>query len=165
MAEKYRRYFLKDKETKLFLNRVSKRIKFNLKQILSPKVKMELIETEFAEIYVFDGKPILAKTGEIIFPTLVFSEFLDSAPKVIIDMGAVPHICNGAGIMAPGIVRFEGQFEKNDFVLVVDEKYNKPLAIGEALFGADEAEKVKQGVVIKNVHFVGDRLWKLINQL
>jgi PUA domain protein len=165
MPEKYRRYFLKDKEAKLLLNKASERIGVDLKQILSPKVNVELVETEFAEIYLFNGKPLLAKNEEEIFPTLVFSEFLNSAPKVVVDMGAVPYICNGADIMAPGIVRFEGQFRRGDFVLVVDEKYGKPLAVGEALFDIDEAKKAKQGVVVKNVHFAGDRIWNFIKRL
>jgi PUA domain protein len=165
MPEKYRRYFLKDKEAKLLLNKASERIGVDLKQILSPKVNVELIETEFAEIYLFNGKPFLAKTEEEIFPTLVFSEFLNSAPKVVVDMGAIPHVCNGADVMAPGILRFERRFGRDDFVLVVDEKHGKPLAVGEALFDIDEAEKAKQGVVVKNVHFVGDRIWNFVKKL
>ncbi|MEM3759489.1 MAG: DUF1947 domain-containing protein [Candidatus Bathyarchaeia archaeon] len=165
MPEKYRRYFLKDKETKLLLSKVSERFGDSLRQILNSKVKVEILETEFAEIYLFNGKPLLAKTEEKIFPTLVFSEFLGSAAKIIVDMGAVPHICNGADVMAPGIVRFEGQFERGDFVLVVDEKYGKPLAVGEALFDIDEAAKTKQGVIVKNVHFAGDKIWNFVKKL
>jgi PUA domain protein len=165
MPEKYRRYFLKDKEAKLLLNKISERVKVNLGQILSSKVKVEIVETEFAEIYLFNGKPILAKAEEKIFPTLVFNEFLNSAAKVVVDMGAVPYICNGADIMAPGIVRFEGKFGRDDFVLVVDEKYGKPLAVGEALLDIEKAEKAKQGVVVKNVHFTGDKVWNFIKKL
>lgn len=165
MPEKYRRHFLKDKEAKLLLNKVIERIGADLKQILNFKGKVELVETEFAEIYLFNGKPILAKVEERIFPTLFCSEFLGSAAKIVVDIGAVPHICNGADVMAPGIVRFEGQFERGDFVLVADEKYGKPLAIGEALLGIEEAVKIKQGVVVKNVHFAGDRIWNLLKRL
>ncbi|MEM3696622.1 MAG: DUF1947 domain-containing protein [Candidatus Bathyarchaeia archaeon] len=165
MPEKYRRYFLKDKEAKLLLNKISERLRVDLRQILSSKIKVEIVETEFTEIYLFNNKPILAKVEEKIFPTLVFNEFLNSAAKVVVDMGAVPHICKGADVMAPGIVRFEGKFGRGDFVLVVDEKYGKPLAVGEALFGGDEAEKTKQGVVVKNVHFTGDKIWNFIKKL
>ncbi|MDI6805858.1 MAG: DUF1947 domain-containing protein [Candidatus Bathyarchaeia archaeon] len=165
MPEKYRRYFLKGKEAKLLLNKASERIGVDLRQILNFKMKAELVETEFAEIYLFNDKPLLAKAEEKIFPTLFFSEFLGSAAKVVVDMGAVPHVCNGANVMAPGIVRFEGQFRKGDCVLVVDEKYGKPLAVGEALIGMDKVEKAKHGVVVKNVHFTGDRLWNFLKKL
>ncbi|MGQ9506645.1 MAG: DUF1947 domain-containing protein [Candidatus Bathycorpusculaceae bacterium] len=165
MQEKYRRHFLKGKEAKLLLNKIPEKIRVYLKQTLSSKVKVEIVETEFAEIYLFNGKPILAKAGEKIFPTLAFNEFSNSAPKVVVDMGAVPHICNGADVMAPGIVRFEGRFGRDDFVLIVDEKYGKPLAVGEALISIDEAEKTKQGVVVRNIHFAGDRVWNFIKKL
>jgi PUA domain protein len=165
MPEKYRRHFLKDKEAKLLLSKVSERFGDSLRQILNFKGNVELVETEFAEIYLFNGKPILVKTGERIFPTLLFNEFLNSAPKFVVDMGAVSHICNGADVMAPGIVRFEGQFGKGDFVLIVDEKHGKSLAVGEALLGMEEAVKIKQGVVVRNVHFTGDRIWNFIKKL
>jgi PUA domain protein len=66
--------------------------------------------------------------------------------------------------MAPGIRRYEGEFRKGALVFVVDEKHGKALGVGEALYDSEEARKVKQGVVIKNVHFVGDRTWNFIKE-
>jgi PUA-domain protein len=163
MPEKFRRHFLKTKEAEAFLNRASEKI-VALEQIVKAKADVELIQTEFAEIYLINGKPLLAKSEENVFPTLVFSEFLASSPKVLIDMGAIPHVCNGANIMAPGITHFEGEFKKGDFVLVADEKHGKPIAIGEIIYDADVAENVGQGVVVRNVHFVGDKVWNFIKK-
>ncbi|MCL6578593.1 MAG: DUF1947 domain-containing protein [Candidatus Bathyarchaeota archaeon] len=164
MPEKIRRHFLKTKEVKDLLNGVSGRLKVCLEQIFEGKVNVEVVETEFAEIFLVNGKPILIKVGESIFPALVFNGFLVSAPKVVVDMGAVPHICNGANVMAPGIVCFEGDFMKGDFVVVVDEKHGKPIAIGEALHNSEEIKKIKQGVVVKNLHFVGDKIWNFMKK-
>ncbi|MDI6690294.1 MAG: DUF1947 domain-containing protein [Candidatus Bathyarchaeota archaeon] len=75
MPEKYRRYFLKGKEAKLLLNKASERIGVDLRQILNFKMKAELVETEFAEIYLFNDKPLLAKAEEKIFPTLFSANF------------------------------------------------------------------------------------------
>jgi PUA domain protein len=80
-------------------------------------------------------------------------------------MGAVSHVCKGANVMAPGIRRFEGQFDKNDLVFIIDERHGKPLAIGEIAYDAEEAKTVKQGIVVKNVHYVGDRTWSLLKEL
>jgi PUA domain protein len=80
-------------------------------------------------------------------------------------MGAVPYVCNGADIMAPGIVRVEGEFSKGDIVLVVDEKHGKPLALGEILYDAAEARNIKQGVIVKNVHYVSDKIWNFAKTL
>lgn len=165
MPEKYKRYFLKTREVKFLLENASKRVKFDLRQILKNKAEVEIVKTEFAEIYLFNGKPILAKTGESVFPTLFFNEFLDSAPKIVVDMGAVPHVCNGANIMAPGVIYIEGKFGKSEFVVVADEKYHKPLAVGETLYDADEMKNIKHGVVVKNIHFAGDHIWEVVKRL
>jgi len=164
MLEKHRRYFLKTREAKALLNEVSEKLKINLEQMFKAKVTVELVETEFAEIFLINGKPLLVKAEENVFPTLIFTEFLVLAPKVVVDMGAVPHVCNGADVMAPGIVRFEGEFREGDFVLVVDEKYGKPIAVGETLYNVGEAKKVKHGIVVRNIHYVGDKIWNLVKK-
>jgi PUA domain protein len=156
---------LKQKESKEVLDKASKRFKVDLQQILGDKPKVEAVEAEFAELFLMNGKPIMARTEGTVYPTLIFKEYFDRAPKAIVDMGAVPYVCKGANVMAPGIRRFEGEFSKGDFVYVVDEKHGKPLAVGETLYSVEEARNVKQGIVLKNVHFVGDRVWDLIKQL
>ncbi len=165
MSKKVRRYFLKEKETKNFLEKILPKLNLNHEQLFRAKVKVEIVETEFAEIYLLNGKPLMAKAGENVFPTLVFSEFLALAPKIVVDMGAVPYICNGANVMAPGIVRFEGEFRKGDYVFVVDEKYGKPLAVGMAEYDLSDARNVKGGVVVRNLHFVGDKIWNFMKTL
>ncbi len=165
MPQRYRRYFLKAKESKELLEKASARFKVNFEQTLENKARIEVIKTEFAEIFLLDGKPAMARTDKNFHPTLTSKEFLDPAPKVVVDMGAVPYVCKGANVMAPGIRRFEGEFEKADFVLVVDEKHGKPIALGEIVYGEEEAKKVKKGIVVKNVHFVGDKVWNLVKEL
>jgi len=165
MPEKYRRYFLKTKEVKSLLRKISKKLKIDLEQIFDVKVNVELVETDFAGILLINSRPLLFKVEESIFPTLIFNEIVASAPKVVVDMGAVPHVCNGANVMAPGIVRFEGNFRKDDFVFVVDERHGKPVAIGEVVYDVEAAKKATQGVVVKNTHFVGDKIWNFIKTL
>ncbi|MGB9714495.1 MAG: DUF1947 domain-containing protein [Candidatus Bathyarchaeales archaeon] len=165
MSKRYRRYFLKEKDAKTVLKEVSEKLSINLDEIFKAKVNIEVVETEFAEIFLINGKPLLAKAEGKAFPTLMFNEVFYFAPKVVVDMGAVPHVCNGANIMAPGIVCFDGEFKKGDYVLIVDERHRKPIAVGEALYDAVEAGNVKKGVVVKNMHFVGDKVWNFIKKL
>jgi len=108
---------------------------------------------------------LLFRAGVEFFPTLLFNEVFARMPKVVVDMGAIPYVCNGADIMAPGIVRVEGEFSKGAIVLVVDEKHGKSLAIGEILYDAAEARNVKQGAVVKNVHYVSDKTWNFAKTL
>jgi predicted RNA-binding protein (TIGR00451 family) len=56
-------------------------------------------------------------------------------------------------------------FGRGDFVVVVDVNHGKALAVGEALFGVDEARASKQGAVVSSVHFVGDKIWSAIRQM
>lgn len=164
MPRKYQRHFLKAKEVKSILSEASEKLKVDFNQIFKNKVELELVETDFAEIFLINGKPLLFRIEEKIFPTLIFNEFSASISKVVVDMGAVPYVCNGASVMAPGIVRFEGEFEKGDFVLVVDEKHDKAIALGEATYDANAAKKTTKGVVIKTIHFVGDKIWNFIKK-
>jgi len=165
MPRKYRRYFLKTKEVKSILSEASEKLKVDFNRIFKRKVDMELVETDFAEIFLVNGKPLFVRIEEKILPTLVFDELSALTPKVVVDLGAVPHVCSGANVMAPGIVRFEGEFKKSDLVFVVDEKHGKTIAIGEAAYDFDAAKKATRGIVVKNIHFVGDKIWNFIKKL
>jgi PUA domain protein len=165
MPEKYRRHFLKDKEAKELLTEISEKLGIDPKQVFKGAVGFEVVEAEFGQIFLANGKPVIVKTDEGFFPTLVFDELIAFAPKVVVDMGAVPYMCKGANVMAPGIRRFEGDFRKGDFVFVVDEKHGKALAVAEALYDSGEAKGVSQGMVFKNIHYVSDKTWNLIKAL
>jgi PUA domain protein len=162
MSQRYRRHFLKEKDAKAVLKEVYEKLNVNLEEIFKAKFNIEVIETEFAEILLINGKPLLAKIEGKVFPTLIFNEIFPMMPKVVVDMGAVPHVCNGANVMAPGIVAFDGEFRKGDCVLIIDERHRKPVAVGEILYDADMAKNVKHGVVVRNMHFVGDKVWNFI---
>lgn len=165
MAKSNKRYFIKGKEAKELLKEASRRLNRNLEAIFGSKANVELVEVDFYKIFLINGKPTLFMVEQNLYPTLLFEEAISSMPKVVVDMGAVPHVCNGANVMAPGIVQFEGKFKKGDLVVVVDEKYRKPLALGEALYDDNVAGEVKRGAVVKNVHYIGDKVWKSIKEL
>jgi len=159
MSIKQRRYSLKTKEAKQVLAEAQKKLKLNLEELFGPKVNVEIVESEVGVIYLIEGKPLLYKAGDKILPTLHFTEFIVGAPKIVVDMGAVPYVCKGADIMAPGIVRVEGIFDKGDLVLIVDMKHAKALALGESLMDAETAKQTRKGPVVKTIHFVSDKIW------
>ena len=165
MPTKQRRYSVKSKEAKQILNEVSERLKVNVEDLFGSKVNIEVAEADIGKIYLVNGKPLFFKVGERLLPTLLFPEFVSQAPKIVVDMGAVPYVCNGADVMAPGIVRVEGEFGKGDLVLVVDEKHGKPLALGESMSNVESARNIKQGAVVKTLHFVSDKIWNLAKTL
>ena len=149
----------------MILKKVSDRLKVNFQTILDSKAKIETVEADFGKLILVNCKPLFFKVEDNVLPTLFFKEVAMHTPRVVVDMGAVPYVCNGADVMAPGIVHIEGEFAKGDIVLVVDEKHRKPLAIGEILYDAENAKSVKRGVVVKNVHFVSDKIWNFAKAL
>jgi PUA-domain protein len=153
-----RRYPLKTKEAKQIIEEASKKLKLNM----DAKANVEVVESDVGEIYIIEGKPILFKLVDRILPTLLFSEFISNAPKIVVDMGAIPYVCKGATVMAPGIVRMEGEFAKGDLVLVIDMKHGKALALGESLLDAETAKTTKKGPVVKTLHYVSDKTWDYI---
>jgi PUA-domain protein len=160
-----RRYPLKAKEAKLIIEDSSKKLKFDLDALYGSKANVEVVESDLGEIYLIEGKPILFKVGDTVLPTLLFSEFAAKAPKIVVDMGAIPYVCKGATVMAPGIVRVEGKFGKGDLVLIVDMKHGKALALGESLLDAETAKQTKKGPVVKTLHYVSDKIWEYIKTI
>ena len=165
MSQKYRRNPLKAKEAKQALAQASGKLKINLEDMFGSKVLVETVEADFGGLLLIDGKPVLFKIGETILPTLLSVEIIAKLPKVVVDMGAVRFVCNGADVMAPGIRRYEGSFGKGDVVVVIDEKHGKPLALGEVLYGSQEAAGIKQGPVVKTKHYVSDKVWNAAKPL
>ena len=158
MPTKQRRYPLKAKEAKQIVEEASKKLHLDMEALFGSKANVE-------EIYLIDGKPILYKAGDAVLPTLLFSEFAARAPKIVVDMGAIPYVCKGATVMAPGIVRIEGEFGRGNLVLVVDMKHGKALAIGESLLDAETAKQTKKGPVVKTLHYVSDKIWDYIKTI
>jgi PUA domain protein len=162
MPKTIKRFFIKKKEARRFLREVSQSLKFDAEGLFGSKPQIEVLETEKNRIYLVNGAPVLAVSGDVAFPTLFFKEQLSSLPKVVVDMGAVPYICRGADVMAPGIVEIEGDFGEKDLVMVIDERNRRPIAVAQSLFDSEGAKAAEKGKVFKNLHYVGDEVWNLI---
>lgn len=153
---------MKEKEAKRFIVDVSETLGIDVEPFLESKTRVEVNETENVEVFFFNGKPLLARADGRLFPTLAFEELLPLMPKIVVDMGAVPYICKGADVMAPGVVSINGEFEKNDVLLVADERHGKTLAVGVALFSSEDMKATSHGKTVKTLHFVGDKLWNYL---
>ena len=67
---------------------------------------------------------------------------LNSSGKITIDKGAAQALLNGKSLLAAGVTKVKGTFEKGENILVVDEN-NKDLARGLASFTSSEINKIK----------------------
>lgn len=153
------RYFMKDRDSRKFVEEISEALHIDVEQFFGKKVRVEVNETENAELFFFNGKPLLARLNGSLFPTLLHEELFSIFPKIVVDMGAVPYVCKGADVMAPGVVSIIGNFEIGQVVIVVDERHNKPLAVGLAKLGSEEMKTKSGGKIVKTLHYVGDKLW------
>ncbi len=111
-------------------------------------------------IYLLDDVVEFVRDDDILYPFLGGSH-VDGLHRVVVDMGAIPYVCNGADVMAPGIKDMES-FEVGDIVVVRDVTHGKALAIGKALKSSSDSEARRKGKVIENLHYVGDGLWKAV---
>ncbi|MEM1543303.1 MAG: DUF1947 domain-containing protein [Candidatus Bathyarchaeia archaeon] len=160
-----RRFPLRESEKRRFLEDLSKRFP-DVRRLIGDKPQIEVVGTRESEVFIIDGKPLLVRVyGEIIPSLFIFENLTSLLPKVIVDMGAVPHICNGADVMAPGIVRIEGEFGEGDYVVVLDERYGKAIAVAKALINSEDAKFIRHGKVFRNLHYVGDSCWRVMREI
>ncbi len=128
--------------------------------------KKDMVEI-IGNVVFINKRPMFFYDGNNIVPTLNFimgeatSRARDKGilAEVTVDSGAVRFIVSGADVMRPGIREFD-DFEKESYVIIIEEKYKKPLAVGKALFSSEAIRQMASGKVIKNMHYVGDDIWQ-----
>ena len=151
---------LSKSETAKTLETISAQWKIDL-----PKTKTLMVHEieDNASIIVGEGLSVI-KFGELYLPFLSETLLLERFPKIVVDMGAVKFVCNGANVMRPGIKSYS-KFEKDQLVCVVEESRNKFLAVGRSLVSSEEMAAMTKGEVIKNLHHVSDRFWESAKEI
>ena len=143
-------------ETNHILEMVSKQWKQELPKIKNLKV---YFIDQNSQLIVGSGITIL-KIDDQYLPFLNQTQVLEKFPNVMVDMGAVKFMCNGANVMRPGIKKYT-KFSKDDVVCIVEESKHKFLAVGKALTDSLELENISKGEVVKNLHYVSDKYWEI----
>jgi len=143
---------MRSRDSKKLLQGLSK----DYGQVIAKKV--EVAEFEEKKVYLFDMKIEFIEDENGVYPYLGGS-YLDDLPRVVVDMGAIRFVCNGADVMAPGIVEVD-KFDEGSLVVIRDMSHGKALSIGKSLKSSTEIMSNKKGKVIQNIHYVGDKLWE-----
>jgi PUA domain protein len=153
---------LSKKETSSILNKLL----LNWPENIIPKIKnIKAYEIEKnRKLLIHEDNFAAVLIDEVILPFLGNNNLVESFPYVLIDMGAVRYICNGANIARPGIIKFES-FLKDKLVIVKDIDYQKPLAVGISLCDSKTGMALSKGHIINNMHYVGDKFWNLYKEL
>jgi len=151
-----KRYTLNKKETK----RVE--IDFADSFGVTGSGRYEKAETDIGPLILRDGHVVLFTIDDKPFPSLrhLQNVTLDSG-YVVVDMGAIKFVTNGADVMAPGIVDADDTIQIGDIVVIAEVSHRKPLAVGIALTTGAEMKAGTTGKAITTVHHIGDALWDL----
>ena len=112
------------------------------------------------KVVYLNNEPAFFYYENQLYPTLKYLLKQPILKTITVDMGAVRFVVNGADIMRPGIVAIDANIQKGEAIIIIDQNNKKPLAVGIALFSSEEMQKVSSGKVIKNIHYVGDEIWK-----
>lgn len=128
---------------------------YNIK--IDKKDRAELLDNK---IILINSEPSFFYHETKLVPTLKYLLKHAILKTITVDMGAVKFVINGADIMRPGIKEINNTITKSEFVVIIDEQNKKPLAVGIALYDAPQIQFMTSGKVIKNIHYVGDELWK-----
>jgi len=142
---------MNNKEVKEFVEQLQ--ISFNL--TYSKKDHFDKDEN----IILINNEPMFFYHENKLIPTLKHLLKNNILKKITVDMGAVRFVVAGADVMRPGIINLEEGIQKDEFVSIVDVTHGKPLAIGQVLFSGEEIKLMTSGKVIKNIHWVGDKVW------
>ena len=150
------------------VNLVSKSETNQILELVSKQWKQELPKIKNLKVYFIDNNSKLIigtgitilKINDDYLPFLNQTEILEKFPNVMVDMGAVKFMCNGANVMRPGIKRYT-EFGANDIICVIEESQHKFLAVGRAMTDSSALEGMSKGEVIKNLHYISDKYWEI----
>jgi len=126
-----------------------------------------VLEESELRLYWLDGF-IVAESGDLLFPVLDESAnrpILSALPSVILDMGAVARVAEGADVMGPGVVEVRGEFAEGGLVIARDERYGRAVALCRAIVPSCMLAPRRRGRVAENIHHPGDRVWRAAARL
>jgi PUA domain protein len=129
------------------------------------KSSVETGDLDGTIILFVDGEPcFMYFEDKIVFTLHGLNKYKPKKNFVIVDMGAVKFVTNGADVMAPGVRDADKDIAEGDQVWICDETHHKPLAVGIALVNGEDMISQSKGKVITTIHHVGDNLWNYIRQ-
>ena len=149
-------------------NLVSKSETNQILKLVSQQWKQELPKIKNLKVHFIDNNSQLIVGGDLTIlklnddylPFLNQNQVLEKFPNVMVDMGAVKFMCNGANVMRPGIKRYT-EFGANDIICVIEESQHKFLAVGRAMTDSSALEGMSKGEVVKNLHYISDKYWEI----
>ncbi|MDH5403694.1 MAG: RNA-binding protein [Candidatus Heimdallarchaeota archaeon] len=82
-----------------------------------------------------------------------------SFPTVVVDIGAIRFVTNGADIMRPGITQISEEVTEANLVVILEEKNKTPISVGQSKYDAVDLKNMNAGKCIRNLHYLTDEWW------
>ena len=151
-------------------HRLKKRDIKILQKDLEQTFSREIVLGSAVDIGDFENYQVVLVNDEPCFtlykdkPQLTVQGLLRFTPQkkyVVVDMGAIKFVTNGADVMAPGIVDADPEISPGEQVWICDETYHKPLASGIALMNGMDMKRETTGKAVQVVHYLGDAVWRI----
>ncbi|MHA1707843.1 MAG: PUA domain-containing protein [Candidatus Heimdallarchaeaceae archaeon] len=128
--------------------------------LLTKTVVLEEVRTDDGKFYVQNRKIWFFIYNSKMVPSIYcLRETSLDLPSVVVDIGAIKFVTNGADIMAPGVVFFDDNIKEGTVVCIREEKANTILSVGLSLIPAKYFSRTKKGKVVKNIHYINDQIW------
>ncbi|MBD3318992.1 DUF1947 domain-containing protein [Candidatus Woesearchaeota archaeon] len=121
--------------------------------------KKDIVELEDSTYILKNGQLHFFYHEQRLFPSLKLLLKQEFLKRIIVDMGAVRFVANGADIMRPGVTQADEDIKEDECVVIIEETHHKPLAVGISLYGGKELLAMNTGKVIRTIHYVGDAIW------
>ena len=120
---------------------------------------------DFDVVLVDSSVDFLIHDGRILFILSSIEKYEPKRKFVTIDMGAIKFIAGGADVMVPGIVDADRDIQEGDPVWIRDENHGKAIAVGISLMNGGDLIELEKGRGVRNIHWVGDRIWKALGEI
>jgi len=114
---------------------------------------------EFRIVFIQNIPCFFYHCNKLIITLFGINNLHPKSNYVVVDMGAVKFVTNGADVMAPGIIDADININEGDQVWICDERNKKPLAVGIAEISGNQMIHEEKGKSITMIHHVGDKLW------
>ncbi|MCE7733900.1 MAG: hypothetical protein GPJ54_03410 [Candidatus Heimdallarchaeota archaeon] len=123
--------------------------------------KAPLVRYTFSKgesLILLSGNVLFLEINQLLIPSVKLARKLNLiVPKIIVDLGAIKFVTNGADIMRPGITDVSDDVLEGKLVVIVEERNQSPLAFGKALYDAVDMRNMTGGKCIKNLHWLKDK--------
>lgn len=155
----YSKLHLSGKERKELITRASKLIE-NPADFLPRKAPLLRFSFSKRESLIVLNKDdvIFIEINNYLIPNLKMARKMNLiVPKIVVDLGAIKFVTNGADIMRPGITEISDDVLEGDLVVIVEERKGSPLSFGKAMYDAVDMKQMSSGKCIKNIHWLKDK--------